>query len=492
MGIKRRLLVWDSAIAHSLKSGPRQDMEVFGHVYDPDFELITPEGSLNEYYIRNVSTETVRYAGLPSSTQELEFVQDLRHKLFMTYCYMMDRRNRPRSLDIYSMDELFRLHALSFLRYFRDQRISHFILGVPSLGYDLIASEAIRHSGGKCVFVVQQHYGKFAFATRLDDVHLLRKRHQIFGGVKVDLTDKPVLPWYMVSSAKQAKQSDSILGRLASLRREIRARKSSARREIRVQEQYLLGQMSGGKKLRRSKLDHFLLEQAHRQTLELECIPSPNEAMRARRARSGDVKICLLALQVPGEAANAFADNQWLNPVYQLDKLLTALPDNWKIWVKPHPKQPRGFWSFTFWESMLISGRVEVIDPDTLAGNLFSDLSLVATVNGTVGWEAVHQGIPAVIFGSAWYQGLPGVIHVDQFQSVGDLPNPESWSIAQVEVQLMQKSKQMAPGFINHLDYTKSRGLFYDALQKPNPLEDNQELVTKSLMSILDAIDREP
>jgi hypothetical protein len=33
----------------------------------------------------------------------------------------------------------------------------------------------------------------------------------------------------------------------------------------------------------------------------------------------------------------------------------------------------------------------------------------VATVSGTVGWEALHMGKKVVVFGDIYYQGLPGV-----------------------------------------------------------------------------------
>jgi hypothetical protein len=37
---------------------------------------------------------------------------------------------------------------------------------------------------------------------------------------------------------------------------------------------------------------------------------------------------------------------------------------------------------------------------------------VVASVNGTVGWEAVVRRKPAIVFGEAWYQNAPGVFRI--------------------------------------------------------------------------------
>lgn len=41
---------------------------------------------------------------------------------------------------------------------------------------------------------------------------------------------------------------------------------------------------------------------------------------------------------------------------------------------------------------------------------LSKNAQFVASVTGTVGWEAIRQGTPAMVFGAAWYSSLEGVI----------------------------------------------------------------------------------
>ena len=45
----------------------------------------------------------------------------------------------------------------------------------------------------------------------------------------------------------------------------------------------------------------------------------------------------------------------------------------------------------------------------------------VATVTGSVGWEAISCGKPAVVFGQAWYSSLPGVFKYSHKLEIGNI-----------------------------------------------------------------------
>ena len=49
------------------------------------------------------------------------------------------------------------------------------------------------------------------------------------------------------------------------------------------------------------------------------------------------------------------------------------------------------------------------------------DAKAVATVIGTVGWEAVMHRIPVIMFGLFWYENMPGVMRVTDSKSAENI-----------------------------------------------------------------------
>ncbi|HEN5494093.1 TPA: capsule biosynthesis protein, partial [Legionella pneumophila] len=91
-----------------------------------------------------------------------------------------------------------------------------------------------------------------------------------------------------------------------------------------------------------------------------------------------------------------------------IEKIRVLIPKDWSIYVKEHWPQ------FEFARDPVFFKRLQSIPNLVMIDRYFSSLDLikssqfVATVNGTVGWEALHLGKNAVTFGTIYYQGLPG------------------------------------------------------------------------------------
>ncbi|HCJ4396667.1 TPA: capsule biosynthesis protein [Legionella pneumophila] len=91
-----------------------------------------------------------------------------------------------------------------------------------------------------------------------------------------------------------------------------------------------------------------------------------------------------------------------------IEKIRVLIPKDWSIYVKEHWPQ------FEFARDPVFFKRLQSIPNLVMIDRYFSSLDLikssqfVATVNGTAGWEALHLGKNAVIFGTIYYQGLPG------------------------------------------------------------------------------------
>lgn len=99
-----------------------------------------------------------------------------------------------------------------------------------------------------------------------------------------------------------------------------------------------------------------------------------------------------------------------------LGTLVAALPTGWRVYVKEHPRQfldnnirSRQARDRGFYERLLQHERVCLISPHVPPEELVARSRCTATVAGTAGWEAVQQGVPAIVFGTPWYRHCPGV-----------------------------------------------------------------------------------
>lgn len=102
-----------------------------------------------------------------------------------------------------------------------------------------------------------------------------------------------------------------------------------------------------------------------------------------------------------------------------LDLLSASIPDDWIIYYKEHPFsfQVGGKASLRrdryYYERISRFKNVRMIPAETDSFELIDKAQVVATPAGTVGWEAMVRGVPAMIFGHVWYQGCKSVFQIE-------------------------------------------------------------------------------
>lgn len=99
-----------------------------------------------------------------------------------------------------------------------------------------------------------------------------------------------------------------------------------------------------------------------------------------------------------------------------IEHLSQYLPEGWWIYVKENPKQAtyfmRGPW---FYKRLKGLKNVKVVPSQTDTYSLLDKCKFVATITGTVGWEAITGGKKVVVFGwGTWYRTLPGCFMFDE------------------------------------------------------------------------------
>lgn len=125
-----------------------------------------------------------------------------------------------------------------------------------------------------------------------------------------------------------------------------------------------------------------------------------------------------LALHTEAKRTTNPAGGHYADQVLILNVLLSVIPDEWFIYIKEHPAQldlrknsqrPR---RKGYYNQFRTSDRVKFIRMEEIPFNLIDNAKAVATICGDPGWEAVNRGVPALVFGKAWYSGCEGVFTV--------------------------------------------------------------------------------
>ena len=187
---------------------------------------------------------------------------------------------------------------------------------------------------------------------------------------------------------------------------------------------------------------HRLRRLVHR----LSAPPDPNEPY------------VLFALHYQPERATVPMGGPLGDQILIADILAKSLPEGWRLYVKEHPWQLQGFSRGEMQRSEDFYRRLAAL-PDTRLMPLSADTAeliararAVATVTGSAGWQAMCLGIPALVFGAAWYRDCEGAFKVRSvadcraaLESIADgyrveIAGPRRWLAAVEEV--------CVPGFL--------------------------------------------
>lgn len=132
----------------------------------------------------------------------------------------------------------------------------------------------------------------------------------------------------------------------------------------------------------------------------------------------------LLALHYQPERATVPMGGVFGDQTLIVDALSSMLPTQWKLYVKEHPWQLQSFGrgetqrSEDFYWNIARHKNVFFVRESVPTRALVRKARAVATVTGSVGWDALCSEVPVLAFGAAWYRDCPGVFNVS---GTGDL-----------------------------------------------------------------------
>lgn len=134
-----------------------------------------------------------------------------------------------------------------------------------------------------------------------------------------------------------------------------------------------------------------------------------------------DRKYVYVALSYQPERTTSPMGGVYVEQLLMVDMLSKTIPDDWMLYVKEHPTQFTAEMFFRsqsgrptfYYDDLAAIPKVDLVPMHTDPYRLIDDAQAVAAVTGTVGWETVHRGKPALIFGYPWYRGCEGTFHID-------------------------------------------------------------------------------
>ena len=124
-----------------------------------------------------------------------------------------------------------------------------------------------------------------------------------------------------------------------------------------------------------------------------------------------------VAFQYQPEKSTCPLGNRFNNQILMLRKIREMLPEKIKIYVKEHPSQfifdHTRFGEINrdkeFYNKIIQIPNVELVPIDFNSFDLIDNSIAVASITGSIGWEAVNRGKNALCFGYSWMRNCEGI-----------------------------------------------------------------------------------
>ncbi|MDB9862700.1 hypothetical protein OAC78_04925 [Litorivicinus sp.] len=127
-------------------------------------------------------------------------------------------------------------------------------------------------------------------------------------------------------------------------------------------------------------------------------------------------RFVLVPLHFQPEASTSPLGGHYVLQFLFINQIADLLPDDVQIAIKFNPRN--GDLSRFLRGLMPLSDKIVFIDKSFDSSLLIEKSICVATVTGTVGWEAVAKGKPVLLFGDCFYKYAPGVFRIRSFASL--------------------------------------------------------------------------
>lgn len=127
-----------------------------------------------------------------------------------------------------------------------------------------------------------------------------------------------------------------------------------------------------------------------------------------------DVPYVYFPLHMQPELTTTSIGGIYEDQMLAIERLSKRIPPDWVIYVKENFVQTEQFRGAFFFQRLRRLPNVCMISRRINTFKLIESSQFVATITGTVGWEAITGGKNVLVFGHTWYRTLPGVFQFDE------------------------------------------------------------------------------
>lgn len=128
-------------------------------------------------------------------------------------------------------------------------------------------------------------------------------------------------------------------------------------------------------------------------------------------------------LQMQPEMTTSSLGHAFRDQALAIERLADILPEGVRILVKENPKQSGYMRGPMFFHRLKRIPSVTFMPSYANTNALTDNAKFVATITGTVGWEAIRAGKVALVFGKAWYRKLSGAVEFSHGLTYEDISN---------------------------------------------------------------------
>jgi hypothetical protein len=202
-----------------------------------------------------------------------------------------------------------------------------------------------------------------------------------------------------------------------------------------------------------------------------------------------DTPYIICALSYQPEKTTSPMGGQFVNQRLMIKMLRSAMPTDWKLYIKDHISQFSWYTDFgeqhrsiEFYDEIRSLPNTDLVPLFYDTFSLIDNCKAVATVTGSIGFEAVVRNKPVLTFGHPWYKFCEGVFYTSEFEHLkqvidnikgGYIPNKTN-----VELFIQTIQENTFRGVVGGKTITSHAG------ERGSP-EANSEEHYKSIMSLL-------